>query len=487
MRWMRRLSVMLAGIVALATASAWVPSAQAAPVLVLERSGHVVAGNDPFLPALPTTPPPGGAGATVTRVQRQRSASRGVLAVLRRLRRTGAITAADYRHYAAIYRAAVAAAGALSGTAATELGAVLANVGEVAAEGQLTAPRLPAVFLTLDRNRQWWATGVVPDTYQRVEFAGDDRIWEYYPGQGIELQVLGTFGKADGLYTAGPSHYAALERLMGEMLALATHRAGGLTWEYYFHFEGGGLPWTSAMSQGTAIEALTRAFEATGDTSYLALAHRALRVFTIAPPVGVAIRSRPGSRYVQYTFAPEDSIINAFLQALIGLYDYAQVSGDPLAQQLFAAGDAQARVEVPRFDTGAWSLYQPGIEDSLSYHELVTGFLEQLCERTLARVYCVTARHFRSYLKTPPVLTLLTQRVRARRTASVRFRLSKYSHVGIVLQRGGSVVFETSADFPYGTSAFAIPALRRGSYTVRLAGTDLAGNFSRIVGTLQVS
>ena len=26
-------------------------------------------------------------------------------------------------------------------------------------------------------------------------------VWEYYAGQGIELQVLGTFGKADGLYT----------------------------------------------------------------------------------------------------------------------------------------------------------------------------------------------------------------------------------------------------------------------------------------------
>jgi hypothetical protein len=32
-----------------------------------------------------------------------------------------------------------------------------------------------------------------------------------------------------------------------------------------------------------------------------------------------------------------------------------------------------------------------------------------------------------------------------------------------------------------------VPALRQaGSYTVRLAATDLAGNFSRIVGTLRV-
>ncbi len=465
----------------------WVPSAQAAPVLVLKPGGHVVAGNDPFLPALSTTPTPAGAVAAGVSGVAQRSRSRTVVADLKRLRRGGTITAAAYEHYHAVYRAAVASAGRLGGTGAAELDAVIANLDEMAGAGQLTASRLPVLFLTLERNRQWWASGVIPATYERVEFAGDDRVWEYYPGQGIELQVLGTFGKADGLYSAGPAHYPALERLLGEMLPLASRRGGGLTWEYYFHFEGGGLPWTSAMSQGTAIEALTRAFQASGDSSYLTLAHQALRVFTLPPPVGVAVRTSRGARYLQYTFAPGDSILNAFLQSLIGLYDYAQVSGDPLAQRLFAAGDYEAQAEIPSFDTGAWSLYQPGIEDSLSYHELVTGFLEQLCQRTQAQVYCATARHFRQYLKTPPALTLLTHQLRARRAASVHFGLSKYSHVGIVLIRGNGTVFATSAYFAYGTGEFEVPALRRGSYTIHLAATDLAGNFNRIVGTLRVS
>lgn len=105
---------------------------------------------------------------------------------------------------------------------------------------------------------------------------------------------------------------------------------------------------------------------------------------------------------MQYSFTPQTDIINAFLQSLIGLYDYAKVSGDPVARRLFAAGNAQAQAELARFDTGAWSLYQPGIEDDLSYHELVTGFLDQLCSRTAARVYCSTAQHFHLYLKVPP-------------------------------------------------------------------------------------
>ncbi len=115
-------------------------------------------------------------------------------------------------------------------------------------------------------------------------------------------------------------------------------------------------------------------------------------------------------RFVQYSFAPSRSaeIINAFLQTLIGLYDYAQESGDAQASTLFAAGNAEAESEVPHFDTGAWSLYQPGQEDDLSYHELVTGFLQQLCSRTAAPVYCTTAQHFQADLVTPPQLSLLT-------------------------------------------------------------------------------
>ena len=112
------------------------------------------------------------------------------------------------------------------------------------------------------------------------------------------------------------------------------------------------------------------------------------------------------------------------------------MSGNPEAMQLFAAGNAEAMAEVPHFDTGAWSLYQPGVEDDLSYHELVTGFLGQLCTMTAAPVYCTTAQHFKAYLKTPPTLTQLTTTGRVRKTITVRFRLSKISHVGVVVDAG---------------------------------------------------
>lgn len=325
-----------------------------------------------------------------------------VTSVLSKLRRSNAISGALYRNYSGVYANALATAARLRGTPARELGAVLANVKAMASTGTLASGRLPAVFDTLQRNIQWWKAGRIPSADQLIEFSGSQVVWEYYPGQGIELQVLATFGKADGLYTAGASSYGKMLSLLSEMIPLATRRGGGLTWEYYFRFEGGSPPWTSAMSQGTGIEALTRAYKATGQTYYLGLAHQALTIFTLAPPTGVAVGTPRGTRYVQYSFAPGEKILNAFLQALIGLYDYAQASNDPLAQRLFAAGNAEAMWETPQYDTGRWSLYQPGVLDSISYHELVTGFLQQLCARTNAQVYCVTAQHFTNYLNNPP-------------------------------------------------------------------------------------
>lgn len=103
-------------------------------------------------------------------------------------------------------------------------------------------------------------------------------------------------------------------------------------------------------------------------------------------------------------------------------------------------------------------MYEPGQEDTLDYHVLVTGFLHELCSRTRAPVYCATASHLDAYLKTAPTLGLLNSRARAGEALTIRFRLSKVAHVGIVVVRNGRNQFLTSADFGYGVHAFSVPA-----------------------------
>ncbi len=395
----------LVSLLAAATALLWglglAGQARAAQVLVLGQDGHARIQYQPT--PLLLTPAPGLSGARTARAA-PHSSTGSVLVDLARLHQRGAISTDAYRSYAASLHAALNSLNHLSGTRASELGAVIGILRQVAAEGMLSPNRLPALFLTLNRNRRWWTTGPLPGDGQIISFAGSGIDWEYYPGQGIELQVLATFGKASWFFTHGSQYYKQGASLLSEMVPLASRRAGGLTWEYYFNFDGGVPPWTSAMSQGTALQALAHAYEASGNHSYLLTARHALPVFESFPSRGVGVGTARGIRFVQYTFDPsrQDEVINAFLQTLIGLYEYAQAGGNPLASQLFKAGNAEAEHEVPYFDTGSWSLYQPGIDDSISYHKLVTGFLGQLCSLTHAKVYCTTAAHFRSYLKNPP-------------------------------------------------------------------------------------
>jgi hypothetical protein len=419
-----------------------------------------------------------GAGTGATRKKAPPSVT--VASVLSAMVSSGRITTAQSQAALGAFDAALATESHLSGTRRSELADVTTTIHDIAAAGRLWPSRLPAIIATLNANRQWWSSGTLLSYGERVGFAGSQLVWEYYPGQGIQLQVLGSFAKANGLWQAGPSDYPAMEQLLAEIIPLASERGGGLTWEYYFDWEGGSPPWTSAMSQATALQALSHAYEATQNPYYLQIAAQAMGVFTRTPAQGgVMVPTTRGVRFIQYTFTPQTAIINAFLQTLLGLHEYALVSASPLATKLFTEGNAEAEWEVPFYNTGAWSLYEPGQEDDLSYHELVTGFLAQMCVLTAAPVYCTTAQDFTTDLATPPVVTALTTRARAKQPFSLRFTLSKISRVGVTIRSGATVVFATSATFGYGTQGLAVPRLAAGAYTVTLTATDLAGNDTR--------
>lgn len=474
--------------------------ARADRVLVLERSGHVRVVNNPFLnvPSTrlqaarggPAQPQPFAAIARASKKKKRKAPPPVTLAsVLAKLVKAGQLSASGEQSYLAQWNSALSEEKHLPGARAAQLSAVTVLIHNMAAAGQLTAARLPVVFLTLARNAQWWQSGALVGYGARVQFYGSNLVWQYYPGAGLQLQVLGTFGEADAMYTAGPSQYAQLSALLSEMQQLAVPRAGGIAWEYYFPWEGGAPGWVSAMSQATGIEAFTRGYLATGNAAFLQEAQSALPLLQSPPPSGVGVRTPLGMRYVQYSFASgrNEEVINAFLQTLIGLYTLAHASGNPTAQTLFAQGDAEAQAELPSFNTGAWSLYQPGQEDDLSYHQLVTGFLQTLCTLTSTPLYCSTASAFQADLTTAPTVAVLGNRVKPGRAFSMRFRLSKISKVGVVLTNAkGKTLLYTSGQFPYGIDSFKAPALKRGSYSVRLSATDLAGNVGRFSTTLTV-
>jgi hypothetical protein len=398
----------------------------------------------------------------------------------------GAIDQLQHDAWAESYDNAKATLKKLRGTRRRQLDAVIDNTRALAAANLLTAQRAPLAFLTLQRNRGWWAGGPLLRYGQRVSFAGSQLVWQYYPGQGIQVQWLGTFGRANGLWQA-KTRDAELRALLDEAARLAVPRAGGIAWESMFSFDGGRPPWVSGLTQGTAIQAFSRAAVRLQAPPYFEVARAALGVFRTPPPEGVRVATPVGAQYVQYSFNPGLRILNGFVQALNGLFDFATLANDVEGRALFAAGEAQARVEVPAFDTGAWSLYRPGRESDLGYHKLLRDFLRGLCARVPdPAIYCTEADRFTAYLRQPPVLALKSTAARVRKASKLTFTVNKVSTVSVTLLRAGKPVLSRSARFGYGRHAFAFRPRTSGSLEVRLRAVDLAGNAGAVTGRIVV-
>jgi len=366
------------------------------------------------------------------------------------------------------------------------------------------------------RNRAWWASGPLLRNGQRVSFSGSQLVWQHYAGQGIQIQWLGTFGKANALWSATTKD-ATLRSLLDEALDLASDRAGGIAWEYLFRFGGGRPPWASGLAQGTAVQALARAGVKLGEPRYVQAARRGLGVFGESPPSGVAARTGAGTHFLIYSYAPGLRVLNAFTQALNGLYDFAALADDAEGRALFARGEAQLRSELGRYDTGAWSRYSLGGDADLSYHKLARDFLRGLCSRLTAQStaaqsgskpgdgaassaplapvlpgadpgpYCSAAQRFTAYLTRKPKIELISRSVRAGRAASVMIRLDKPSFVKVALLRGGRTVRVLSARLSGGRRSLRWSAPRTtGTHEVMLRATDLAGNSGSSKGELRV-
>ncbi len=429
------------------------------------------------------------------------AAPRTVRGELAALRDAGLVDPATHDAHRATYDAAVATRGRLRGARRVALGAVLANLEAIAARGQLGPSRLPALMVTVARNREWWSTGPLLRDRQRVTVPGSRLVWEHYAGQGLQIQWLGTFGRANGLFQIG-TRDSELRALLDEALALAAQRAGGIAFEYLFRFNGGRPPWASALAQGTAIQALSRAAVRLNEPRYFEAARAALGIFRTAPPEGVRVDTPLGAHYLIYSYAPRLRVLNGFVQALNGLHEFALLANDLEGRALFAAGDAQLRSELPAYDTGGWSRYSGSRDSDLNYHRLVRDFLRQLCGRLTAdrqrpgggvapgadpAPYCAADQRFTADLTRPPRLALVTRRARAGRPVSLALTLDKPAFVALTVSRAGRAVVTLRARLDSGRRSLRWSRPRRaGTYAVTLRATDLAGNHGAARGELRV-
>lgn len=343
---------------------------------------------------------------------------------LRKLQKSKAISSREYRDWRDLYRGTVADAKKLpKGVRRTELEGVIRNTEQIAERRKLTAKLAPSVFLTLSTNRTWWKTQPIPPVGGRPVVAESPLTWQYYAGEGLQIQWLATFGTANALATTKtPAKLEQLRAIQTEALRLASDRAGGPTWAYLFDFGGGAPPWSSGMAQVTGIQSLVRTSAKLGDPSFQETGLKAMALLRRTPTSGARLKMAAGDHILLYTYT-QMRVMNAFAQAVSGLHEIAATTQNASAHNSYLRAERQLRVELPQYVTKNWALYSiGGRPETPSYHTLSRDLLRGLC-RTLSAdaelfasgqvvagrqapadptLYCETAERFTEDLRRTP-------------------------------------------------------------------------------------
>jgi hypothetical protein len=158
-------------------------------------------------------------------------------------------------------------------------------------------------------------------------------------------------------------------KLCGWLLARQDDNGGWPVWPEL------GLPLASpysAMTQGECVSAFVRAWELTGDRAFAEGARRALDL--MCRPLeseGPAIIEGESLFWEEAPTIPRSSILNGWIFALFGLYDFWLAFKDKNARELFRLSLDTLKGHLHEYDAGYWSYYDvQGHLASPFYHDL---------------------------------------------------------------------------------------------------------------------
>ena len=128
-------------------------------------------------------------------------------------------------------------------------------------------------------------------------------------------------------------------------------------WEYRPPLKG---PWYSGLAQAQAISLLLRAHAETRSPIYIEAAQKAFASFLkpVAEGGVVFVDERGNTWFEEYIVAPPTHILNGFIWAAWGVWDYFIATQDHSAETLFAQAVETLRVNLDQYDLGFWSLYE---------------------------------------------------------------------------------------------------------------------------------
>jgi heparosan-N-sulfate-glucuronate 5-epimerase len=193
---------------------------------------------------------------------------------------------------------------------------------------------------------------------------------------------------------------------------------GVRVWMHHFDWEYRDClksPWYSGLAQGQGISVLVRAWRETGEDKYIVAASEAMACFEKdTASGGVIYYDDRGDLWIEeYIVTPPTHILNGFIWATWGIFDYALATRNASADLIFRRSMKTILSNLSRYDTGSWSLYEqsgtflPMIASSF-YHRLHIAQLRVLYRLTGEPSFQEYALVWEGYYKSRIKRTLAT-------------------------------------------------------------------------------
>ena len=189
--------------------------------------------------------------------------------------------------------------------------------------------------------------------------------------------------------------------------SLKSNARGIHVWNHNFDWEYRSTlraPWYSGLAQGQGISLLLRAHAETNDAEYLDAAQLAFKSFLGSTNEGgITFTDQEGNLWFEeYLVSPPTHILNGFIWATWGVYDFALATGSAEAKRLFGRAVHTLKSSLHHYDLGFWSLYEQSgtrlpMIASPFYHRLHIAQLRVMCRITGEAIFDQYANRWQSY------------------------------------------------------------------------------------------
>jgi heparosan-N-sulfate-glucuronate 5-epimerase len=174
-------------------------------------------------------------------------------------------------------------------------------------------------------------------------------------------------------------------------------------WEYRTPLK---APWYSGLAQGQGISLLVRVGQESGRPEFLDAAGRAFISFSKSTEQGGVIfhDQRGDVWFEEYIVSPPTHILNGFIWAAWGVYDYFLATGEKSAETLFDGAVETLRKNLDRYDLGFWSLYEQSgtrlpMVASRFYHQLHVAQLRLMHRLSGDKIFLQYADRWEKYAR----------------------------------------------------------------------------------------